>query len=120
MNARLAAWWAAWKWVAILALACLLLASLNVWQWKRAITAPLRAENAELTETLRRVEKIAGQRNTDDAELLGELRAIAARGQQVRTVYREAAAAAPLPADCAPGQGRIDAVNRALGAHTGE
>lgn len=117
MN-RIGAWWTAWRWVVLLALLCAASAWLNVVQWKRAITAPLRAENAELAETLRRVEQLAAGRNRDDAELLESLDAIAERGQRTRTVYREAASAAPLPNVCAPGPERVDAINRALSGGT--
>ncbi len=114
LSARLSAWWAAWQWVAILLLVCLALAALNVWQWKRAITAPLRDQNRELTRALDQVAELAAGRNRDDAELIADLERIAERGRTTRTVYREAAAKAPLPEQCAPGQARMDAVNRGL------
>lgn len=112
--AKLSAWWAAWQWVVILLLVCLLLAWLNVWQWKRAITKPLRGENKALTEALDRFNGIAKQRDVDDAGLMNELGAIAERGRTTRIIYREAAKAAPLPQQCAPGQARMDAVNQGL------
>ncbi len=58
---------------------------------------------------------IARHAQTDSAELLQRLEAIAARGERTRTIYRAAAAAQPLPANCAPGQARVDAINQALG-----
>ncbi|OBU67439.1 hypothetical protein A9K58_09675 [Stenotrophomonas maltophilia] len=58
---------------------------------------------------------IARQAQCDSDLLLQRLEAIAARGERTRTVYRAAAAAQPLPADCAPGQARGDAINQALG-----
>lgn len=99
-------------------LALLLVLSLagNTWQAYRAFTAPMRAENAALSGALEQVKKIAAGRNRDDAVLLTTLGQIAERGQRVRIEYRTAAAAKPLPVQCAPGQQRVDAVNRALGA----
>lgn len=112
----LAKWWATWRHVVMLAL--LLLASLagNAWQAYRALTAPLRADNAAMTRSLDQIKQIAAGRNRDDAALLTTLGQIAERGQRVRIEYRAAAAADPLAEQCAPGQRRIDAVNRALGA----
>lgn len=68
-----------------------------------------------LEGALGRAEMIAGMKAADTAELLATLDAIAERGQRTRVLYREAARAAPLPAECTPGQARIDAVNAALG-----
>lgn len=120
LSTRLTAWWSAWKWVVILLLVCLALAALNVWQWKRAITAPLRGENKVLTEALERYSRMAEDRNRDDSELFTELEAIAERARSTRTVYREAAAAAPLPQQCAPGQARMDAINQGLSGQSPE
>ncbi|MGH8073664.1 MAG: hypothetical protein ACREO4_06275 [Lysobacter sp.] len=114
MIAKLSAWWAAWQWVVILLLVCLALAALNVWQWKRAITAPLRDENRELVRAIEQAAELAEGRNRDDAELITDLQAIAERGRTTRVIYREAAKAAPLPQQCAPGQARMDAVNQGL------
>ena len=47
--------------------------------------------------------------------ILDELVAIADRAQNTKIVYRQAAAAAPLPTGCEPGQARMDAVNAGLG-----
>lgn len=58
---------------------------------------------------------IAGQKALDTTALLADLNSIAERGREVRTVYRAAAAKAPLPVNCAPGQERFDAINRGLG-----
>lgn len=115
MIARLRRLWLTWRTVVLLSLLCLVLATLNVWQLYRALTAPLRSENKALAAALDRVNGLAAARNRDDAQLLDRLDAIATRGERVRTVYRTAAAAEPLAAQCAPGQARIDAVNAGLG-----
>lgn len=118
--ASLSAWWAAWRYVAVLTLLLSLSAGLNVWQAYRALTAPMRAENRALIGSLERVEQIAAGRNRDDAALLANLDQIAKRGQAVRVEYRTISADNPLPEQCAPGQQRVDAINRALGAKSGE
>lgn len=110
----LAAWWSAWKWVAILIVVCLLLILLNVWQWKRAITADLRADNKSLTEAMDQVREIATNRTRDDSILITELGELVERGRETRILYRQAAIATPLPVQCAPGQARVDAVNAGL------
>lgn len=51
----------------------------------------------------------------DRAVVLDELAGIAKRARQTRVIYKNAAAAAPLDASCAPGIGRMQAVNTALG-----
>lgn len=120
---RISAWWLAWKWVVILATALAGSAWLNVWQWKRAINAPLRAENRALNEALEMQNELARDARRDNDQLLDRLDEIADRGQRTRTIYRNAAAAAPLAEACAPGAARIEAVNQALGpssAPTGE
>ncbi|MGH8081885.1 MAG: hypothetical protein ACREP7_15025 [Lysobacter sp.] len=115
ISARISAWWLAWKWVVILAIALAASAWLNVIQWKRSITAPLRAENRAMERALDDQVEIAKDARRDNAALLQDLEQIAERGQRERIVYRKAAAATPLPAQCAPGAGRINAVNDALG-----
>lgn len=101
-------------------------AGLNVWQLYRAGKAAdavdhasqvceLQGQIAGLNATIDKGEAIAGLRAADTAELLSDLEQIAERGRQVRVEYRRAAAAAPLPAGCEPGQGRLDAVNTFLG-----
>lgn len=119
IAAKLGAWWAAWKWVAILGVLLLASAWLNVVQYgnRRAAEAQARAE--ALSDTLKITAAIAGDAKADSALLLKRLEGIADRGERVRTVYRAAAAAQPLPANCAPGQARVDAINQALGPTTG-
>lgn len=118
--ARLRRLWLTWRAVALLSLLCLVLATLNVWQLYRALTAPLRGENKALASALDRITGLAAARDRDDAQLLDRLAEIAARGERVRTVYRSAAAADPLAPQCAPGQARIDAVNAGLGPEEGK
>lgn len=112
--------WLTWRHVVMLAVLLLLSIAGNVWQAYRALTAPLRTENKELQHVIDTVSGIADKRNKDDRKLLAELDAIAERGRRTRIEYRTAAAAQPLPEQCAPGQARVDAVNRALGAQTKE
>lgn len=120
LSATLSAWWSAWKYVALLAVLLLLSMASNAWQAYRAFTQPVRAENAALSRALDQINGIAASRARDDAKLLASLQVIADRGQQVRTIYRTAAASAPLADQCAPGAARVDAVNTALGPITGE
>lgn len=78
----------------------------------------LAEKNAELAAAKAAQETsaaLAADGAQDHADLLAQLNAIAARGQAVKVVYRQVAAAAPLPEGCAPGKARQDAVNSALG-----
>lgn len=95
----------------------LLLASvvLNVWQWKRAVTAPLRAQNQALGTALTTARGLASDASRDNARLVSDLDALVERGRRTRVVFRHAAASAPLPAQCAPGAERIQAINQGLG-----
>lgn len=88
---------------------------LNVWLWQRAATAPLRIENRALGAALTTVTAIANDARRDNAALLTELDALVERGREARVVYRRAAAQTPLPAACAPGAARVQAVNQGLG-----
>lgn len=117
---RAAAWWSAWQFVVYLALGLLLSLAVNVWQWKRAITAPLRAENKVLNDAIGTFNGIAKKRTQDDSRLTDELAAIVERGRNTRNVYLKAAKAKPLPQQCAPGKARMDAVNQGLSGQTGE
>lgn len=101
--------------VLILVPALMLSVGLNVWQWRRAVTAPLRLENRALGAALTTVNALAKDAARDNTALLAELDALVERGRTTRTVYRRAAAQAPLPAQCAPGADRIQAVNQGLG-----
>ena len=118
-SSALSAWWAAWKWVAILALLLAGSVWLNVVQYGDCREAAAAARAATLADTLKVTAGIAEQARTDSSALLQRLEAIAERGERTRTVYRATAAAQPLPANCAPGQARVDAINQALGPTNG-
>jgi len=109
------AWWAAWKWVAILAGLLSVSLWLNVRQYGDRREAAAAARAATLEDTLEVTAGIARQAQSDSGQLLQRLEAIAARGERIKTIYRAAAAAQPLPANCAPGQARVDSINQALG-----
>lgn len=116
LKDRAAAWWFAWKWVVLVGLLFIGSACLNVWQWKRAITAPLRAEIAgqkEALETSQKLEESAARR-ADKLQAAADI--AAGQLQQADRDYRRAVATRPLDAKCAPGQERIDAVNKMLGS----
>lgn len=114
-RAAVSAWWAAWKWVAILAGLLTLSLWLNVRQYGDRREAAAASRAATLADSLEVTAAIARQAQSDSSQLLQRLEAIAARGERTRTVYRAAATAQPLPASCAPGQARGDAINQALG-----
>lgn len=90
-------------------------AVLNVRQWAdhRAYVQgeQARLEAAANKAGLQVAAKIAGEKQRDTKALLAELDAIAERGQRTRTVYKVAAAKAPLAEVCAPGAERMSAVN---------
>jgi hypothetical protein len=114
------------KAIAALGLALLLSIGGNAWQLYRAGAAHERergalavaerdAKIAGLEASALSTARIAAAARDDHAELLSDLSTIAERGRETRVVYRVAAAAAPLPPECVPGQARIDAVNSGLG-----
>lgn len=121
MALSVATWWAKWQLVFWLAVAIAVLIALNVWQWKRAIEAPLRAiidskdraldlSEQLLADTTRRASALDAAADAASSQLAG-----------AGSAYRKAVALRPLTElHCAPGQGRVDAVNRALGAPTGD
>lgn len=100
---------------AVLGVLLLASAGLNVKQaldhreYKRGEAA--RLKQAATDAALKATATIAAQRARDSRALLDDLQAIVERGRETRTVYRTVAARAPLPAQCAPGRARIDAVN---------
>jgi hypothetical protein len=114
---RLAAWWSAWKWVVLLAVALALSLWGNLRQWRAAATAPLRGEILARDEALEASRQLLQDSQARAAALED---AAGAAATQLRTAgrdYRAAVAARPITdPQCAPGAGRIDAVNRALGA----
>lgn len=116
ITSRLSAWWSAWQFVVYLALA--LAASLygNYIQFRHAIEAPLKRAVASKDKALD--DSAALLANTQArADMLDKSAARAAANLDASSNdYRAAARTRPLAPNCAPGQARVDAVNRALGA----
>ena len=113
---RLAAWWSAWKWVALLVLVLALSVWVNLVQWRRAATAPLRAEVAAKDAALDDSAAVLASAH-ERARLLEAAAGTAASSlAQAGRDYRQARRDRPLtdPA-CAPGAARVQAINRALG-----
>lgn len=92
---------------------------LNYWQHRRAITAPLRDQVHGLERALEDSQALQAAVR-DSAERLSAAadtttRALSDAAQGYRRARRERPITNP---ECAPGQGRVDAVNRALGETT--
>ena len=109
------AWWLAWKWVVILAV----LLALSLWgngcQYKRSLLAPLKAENTALKEASDQSLALATEGQKRERVLLAGIDMASGQLQQAGKDYKRAVADRPLGAQCAPGQARVDAVNKALG-----
>lgn len=116
LRDRAAAWWSAWKWVVILAIALAASGWVNVWQWKRAITAPLREQVASKDEALKTSAALLQDVQASTRRLLSAQDRVAGNLATAARSYEQAAAERPLAPNCAPGQHRMDSVNRALGA----
>lgn len=119
IGASLSAWWSAWKFVVLLAAALAGSLYLNYWQHRLAITAPLRDQVAGLEGALEDSQAL----HQAVRESTARLTTAASDTQQVlrgaARDYRKAVADRPMTnPECAPGQARVDAVNRALGAPT--
>jgi gamma-glutamyl:cysteine ligase YbdK (ATP-grasp superfamily) len=115
------------KAIAALGVALMLSLGGNAWQLYRSGAAHERVKGAlEVAQRDGRIAVLEQAASTSDRlaaaakehhdVILSDLSAIVERGRQERVVYRQAAAAAPLPVSCVPGQGRMDAVNASLGA----
>lgn len=110
-ESRLAAWWSAWKYVAILALLLAASVAVNVRQWsdrraaERAQAAEMEAATAQAG--LQVASDIAKQKQKDDPKLIEGMQRIEARVGKLASQQRPA----PLPIQCAPGKARMDAVN---------
>lgn len=108
---NLTAWWAAWKYVAILLLLFLVSAGLNLRQWadhrayKKAQAAELQA--AAYKAGLQVTATIAAAKQKDDPKLIEAVGRIEARVNALKDRKRPPV----LPAQCAPGKARMDAVN---------
>lgn len=116
VQGRLSGWWAAWQYVVILLLLLGASIALNIWQLKRAITAPLRAENKALQEAQRIALELTNEGQARERKLLSAADMTAGTLQQAGDAYRQATADRPLAPQCAPGPARVDAVNKALGS----
>lgn len=117
MLKRLEAFWLAWKYVLILLVLLGFSLWTNVQQWKAALTAPLRAENAELEAAAATSAKLLKDGQEREFHLITAASAVATLLDGAKDDYTAAAALKPLtPGNCAPGSGRVNAVNRALGA----
>lgn len=86
----------------------------NVYQYgtKRAEVEKARAD--VLADTLKVTAGLARDYQHDTAQLYIDLSGIVSREKQWRNKYASAAKANPLPANCAPGQARMDAVNAGI------
>lgn len=108
---NITAWWSAWKYVAILGLLLALSAGMNLRQWAdhrsyvRAQAAELKAAAAQAGLKVAAV--IATQKAKDDPKLMQAVDRIESRVNKLAGQKRPA----PLPAQCAPGKARMDAVN---------
>ena len=111
LESRLAAWWSAWKYVAIRGLLLIVSAALNLRQWSdhRAYKATQAAElkAAAYKAGLQVTAAIATAKQKDDPKLVEAVGRIEARVNKLSGQKRPA----PLPAQCAPGKARMDAVN---------
>jgi len=102
-----------------LAAALALSLSLNYWQHRRAITAPLRDQVHGLERALDDSAAIQADVRASAQRLATAANAAATQLEGGARDYRAARAARPMTdPQCAPGQARMDAVNRALGATT--
>ena len=104
-------WWLAWRYVAILALLLVLSIGLNLRQWAdhRAYVKAegSRLEAAAMKAGLQVASSIAKQKQKDDPKLIEAVGRIEARVAKLHGAQRPP----PLPANCAPGKQRMDAVN---------
>ena len=110
-ESRLAAWWSAGKYVAILALLLTASVALNLRQWadhraeQKVRAAELQA--AAYKAGLQVTASIAKQKQKDDPALIQAVGRIEARVAKLQGGQRPP----PLAANCAPGKVRMDAVN---------
>ncbi|WP_454262140.1 hypothetical protein [Pseudoxanthomonas mexicana] len=116
IGARLSAFWLAWKWVVLLLVLLGLSVWLNVHQWKQAITAPLRAEVKAKDQALTTSQGLLTDMQESAARIEKASSTVASNLSQASRDFRRAATERPLAVGCAPGPGRINSVNRALGA----
>lgn len=124
VRASAAGWWSAWKYVAILVLLLGGSVWLNVHQYvsgKVALaTAPLKDRVSGLEQAQQQAAGLIADGQARERGLLDAMDAAATTARQAGSAYRAAAKQQPLPIQCAPGQPRMDATNRALGAQIPE
>jgi hypothetical protein len=116
LSARASAFWLAWKWVLLLLVLLGLSVWLNVHQWKQAITAPLRAEVATKDQALDTAVDLLQDGRKSEQRLMAAMDTASGQLEGAARDYRQAAKNRPLDPGCAPGRGRVDSVNRMLGA----
>lgn len=124
IRASAAGWWSAWKYVVVLALLLGGSVWLNVHQYVTdkvdLATAPLKDRVAGLELAQQQAAGLIADGQARERGLIDALGSATDAARQAGRVYRSAAKAQPLPIQCAPGQPRMDATNRALGAHAPE
>ncbi len=116
LQARATAFWLAWKYVIVLLVLLGLSVWLNVHQWKQAITAPLRAEVAAKDQALDTATDLLRDGRASEQRLIAAMNTASGQLEGASSDYRKAARNRPLDPGCAPGRGRVDSVNRMLGA----
>jgi len=116
LSQRASAFWLAWKWVLLLLVLLGLSVWLNVHQWKLAITAPLRAEVAAKDQALDTATDLLKDGRASERRLIAAMDTASGQLEGAARDYRQAAKNRPLGPGCAPGRGRVDSVNRMLGA----
>lgn len=90
---------------------------LNVVQWKRAITAPLREQVNDMGKALDDSATLLSRSRERAALLEAASERATARLANAGRAYDDAAKTRPLTdPKCAPGPGRVGAINQALGA----
>ncbi|NUS39408.1 MAG: hypothetical protein HOQ02_10350 [Lysobacter sp.] len=108
-----------WRVAGVLAILFGLSAWWNVHQWKQAITAPLRLTIDSQKQAIDDAASINASERARIGKLQGAIDGATSRLRNAGHDYDAAATAQPLAPDCAPGQFRQDAINRALGAQLG-
>jgi hypothetical protein len=116
IGARLGVLWAQWKYVAILLALLAGSAWLNLHLYVALKEAPLKIELAGKDEALSNSAALLASTQERAHVLATAADRATANLNASSDDYRSAARARPLPANCAPGQARVGAVNRALGA----
>lgn len=114
IRARLEAFWLAWKWVLLLAIALGLSLYGNYRQFVAGIERPLKDEIRSKDEALDDSAALLSDMRTVSGELYIAASKATDNLNAASADYRAAAKDRPLGAGCAPGPGRKNAVNRTL------